>query len=163
MNDKIDNIKAAALRLDDIRKAVNERAKAGRNRWRRVVKSYALDLIEDHLLDDPNAVTSAAGVRSLLLNGAGNAERYSWGGCSIVYTTQIWARLLPPSWAARKEGADTLTKSEARRLVGALSSYWAAGNEKLRERRNALDIQAAAIADALDIIEYISFDIAKEA
>lgn len=163
MTNKIDNIKAAELKLDDIRKAVNVRVKNGRSRWRRVVKAYALDLLEDILVEEPNAVTSAGGVRALLLNGAADPAEFSWGGCSIVYTAQIWSRLLPPSWSAKKGNAHTLTKSEARRLVGALSSFWASGNGLARSRRNALDIQAAAIADALDIIESISFELAKEA
>lgn len=162
MKNKIEEIKTAPLRLSAIRDAIEERVQPGRRRWRRIVKEYASDLLEDILNEEPEAVTSVADVRALLLNGAGSPSKYSWGGCSIIYTVDIWRRLLPAGWAAKKGNTDTLTKTEAARLVGPLSTYWEAGNDLARNRRCALDIQAAAIADALDVIEYVAFDLARE-
>lgn len=162
MENKINKIKNAPLRLTAILEAVALQVQPGRRRWRRIVKAYAVDLLEDILNEEPETMTSAAGVRALLLNGAGSASKYSWGGCSIIATADIWRRLLPASRAARKANTDTLTRSEARRLVGPLSSYWEAGNDLARNRRSALDIQAAAIDDAIDVIEVIAFNLARE-
>lgn len=78
-----------------IEKAIKERKE--RSAWARGVKEYALELIDnlDNLDDDD--LTSFAMVSKALLNGASDWAQYSWGGCALIYNSDIAERLCTPS------------------------------------------------------------------
>lgn len=78
-----------------IEKAIKERKE--RSAWARGVKEYALELIDnlDNLDDDDLA--SFAMVSKALLNGASDWAQYSWGGCALIYDSDIAERLCTPS------------------------------------------------------------------
>lgn len=74
-------------------------ARHDRSAWDRGVTAYALDLLETF------ADTSAAELdRSALLNGASSWTEYSYGGCALIYDSDIAERLCTPSELKRKRG-----------------------------------------------------------
>lgn len=74
-------------------------AEKTRSAWSNGVKVYAAELLEDLAENARDAI--AEGDRSELfaamLNGASNWNNYSWGGCSLIYDSDIAVRLCTPS------------------------------------------------------------------
>lgn len=74
-----------------------------RSAWRRGVKEYALELaagLAENINSGwvtPEVLTDRKAARAAMLNGARDWSQYSWGGCSLVYDTDIAARLCTPS------------------------------------------------------------------
>ena len=74
-----------------------------RSAWTRGVKAYALELVEDleeaiaHGYFDADDLESPALLERQLLNGASSWDQYSWGGCSLIYNSDIAERLCTPS------------------------------------------------------------------
>lgn len=66
-----------------------------RSAWDRGVIAYTLDLIEE--LPEEELPQSRALLEKMLLNGAQSWDQYSWSGCSLIYDSQIAARLCSPS------------------------------------------------------------------
>ena len=74
-----------------------------RSAWDKGVSAYALELVEQlgeqigggyfEELD----LTESKKVRAALLNGAADWSQYSWGGCSLIYDSDIAERLCCPS------------------------------------------------------------------
>lgn len=74
-----------------------------RSAWNKGVTKYALELVEQ-LGEQINGgyfkeldLTEPKKVRAALLNGAVNWSQYSWGGCSLIYDSDIAERLCCPS------------------------------------------------------------------
>lgn len=71
-----------------------------RSAWGRGVYAYACDLI-DELREivrySPEALDNENLLRRALLNGASDWDQYSWGGCSLIYNSDIAERLCCPS------------------------------------------------------------------
>ena len=80
---------------NEIQKAIE--ATNPRSAWSKAVKSYALEL-----LDGLEGEFSAA----KLLNGAGNWNAYSYGGCALIYDAEIAERVCSPSELKRKRGGE---------------------------------------------------------
>lgn len=74
-------------------------AKRAGSTWRRAVKTYALELVEE-----AETPLTKETLRESLLNGAECWSQYSQGGCSLIYDADIAARLCPPSELKRKRG-----------------------------------------------------------
>lgn len=74
-----------------------------RSAWDRGLKVYALELLEE--LEEnvtggyvaPDALTDWRTLHGAMLNGAESWDRYSWGGCSLIYDADIAERLCTPS------------------------------------------------------------------
>lgn len=114
----------------------------GRSTWDRAVTVDALEMldnlsenIDDMIRDMSPAVAAAhvndllhdnAALKSVLLNGARNWTEYSWGGCALVYDSDIAAHYCTPS-ELRK------TRNGERRPNG---------------REEWLDVQARALSQA---------------
>lgn len=83
-----------------------------RSAWRRGVRVYALELLEEleehysggYVTDEVFADSKA--LEKALLNGADNWEQYSWGGCSLIYDSDIAERLCTPSELKRTRGGE---------------------------------------------------------
>lgn len=79
-----------------------------RSAWERGVKRYAILMVEDAgWAVDREHDGDWYGVDSLeelLLNGASDWSAYSWGGCALVYDTDIAELLCTPSELKRKRG-----------------------------------------------------------
>ena len=74
-----------------------------RSAWDKGVSAYALELVEQ-LGEQINGgyfeeldLTESKKVRAALLNGAADWSQYSWGGCSLIYDSDIAERLCCPS------------------------------------------------------------------
>ena len=74
-----------------------------RSAWDKGVTKYALELMEqlgeqinDGYFEELD-LTESKKVRAALLNGAANWSQYSWGGCSLIYNSDIAERLCSPS------------------------------------------------------------------
>ena len=74
-----------------------------RSAWNKGVTQYALEMVEQ-LSEQINGgyfeeldLTESKKVRAALLNGAANWSQYSWGGCSLIYNSDIAERLCCPS------------------------------------------------------------------
>ena len=92
--------------------------------WAKGVKLYAEELqafLQDEKLD---------ATKENLLNGASNWAEYSYGGCSLIYDTDIAERLCTPSELKRKRGGE---------LPPNTSENW-------------LDVQTRALAQACNMV-----------
>ena len=74
-----------------------------RSAWDKGVTQYALEMVEQ-LGEQINGgyfeelnLTDSKKVRAALLNGAADWSQYSWGGCSLIYDSDIAERLCCPS------------------------------------------------------------------
>ena len=77
-----------------------------RSAWSKGVKSYAIDLVDG--LDDCLNIT-----KEKLLNGARTWSEYSYGGCALIYDSDIAEALCSPSeLKARRGGEWQPNKSE---------------------------------------------------
>ena len=92
--------------------------------WAKGVKLYAEELQE--FLQDENLEAT----KENLLNGASNWTEYSYGGCSLIYDTDIAERLCTPSELKRKRGGE---------LPPNTSENW-------------LDVQTRALAQACNMV-----------
>lgn len=70
-------------------------ARRDRSAWDKAVTAYAFDILED--MDDAEEVTLENA-----LNGADDWDRYSLGGCSLIYDEDIAERVCTPSELKRK-------------------------------------------------------------
>ena len=83
--------------MNTINSAISARilATSPRSAWGRGVKTYALELLEG---------LEGEYTASALLNGAENWRAFSYGGCSLIYDSDIASRLSNPSEFKRKNG-----------------------------------------------------------
>jgi hypothetical protein len=102
--------------------------KAGRSAWSRGVKEYAFELVES--LEDGADLSNETLLRKALLNGAGDWQQYSEGGCALVYNADIAERLCSPSELKRCKG----------------------GERQPNSRENWLECQARALAQAAALV-----------
>ena len=79
--------------INELRTAIeNENASSA---WRKAVKSYALELIEE--MNGNDEFYGSPADKEALLNGADSWNQYSWGGCSLIYDADIAERTCSPS------------------------------------------------------------------
>ena len=110
------------------------RAMEENSAWKRAVKAYALELL-DNIPDNIERGPDTA-LRALLLNGAENWHQYSYGGCSLISDCDIAARVCTPSELRRTKNGErspnrtkTWLDVQARALTQAASKIRAAYNE----------------------------------
>lgn len=78
--------------------------------WSKGVEGYALDLVDELKesisggWNDMDVFKSDDLLNRALLNGAENWDQYSWGGCALIYDTDIAKALCSPSELARCNG-----------------------------------------------------------
>lgn len=76
-----------------------------RSAWAKGVKEYAFELVEDLDLDDDAEIVKDENLSTeILLKGAENWEKYSWGGSALIYDGDIAVRLCTPSELKRTDG-----------------------------------------------------------
>lgn len=69
--------------------------------WKRGVRAYALEMVEGA----DGELASVADLKKELLNGAANWREYSYGGCALIYDSEIAELLCSPSeYAKTREG-----------------------------------------------------------
>ena len=75
---------------------------AGRSAWSKGVHAYAVELVES--LADSDDLSNETLLEKAMLNGAGDWQQYSEGGCSLVYDADIAERVCSPSELKRVRG-----------------------------------------------------------
>ena len=115
----------------------NIRAEKDVSAWRRGVKAYALELV-DNLAEslrygsiEPDDLAAPKLVNRALLNGADDWRAYSWGGCALIYDGDIAERLCSPSELKKTRNGDLRPNS---------SEEW-------------LDVQARALGQAASMVK----------
>ena len=112
--------------VKELRAAIE--SEKARSAWERGKKEYALELIEE--MDDNAEFRGSPADKKELLNGADNWNQYSWGGCSLIYDTDIAERLCSPSELKKTRG----------------------GERRPNSREEWLDVQARALTQAANMI-----------
>lgn len=118
------------MTINNIRDAINNHS--ARSAWDKGVKLYALELIDqlEEAIDNgyffEDDLTAPRVLSRGLLNGAEDWSHYSWGGCSLIYDSQIAWRLCTPSGFVRTRDGERRTNS----------------------REEWLDVQARALSQA---------------
>ena len=109
---------------------INELEKRNdRSAWDKGVNIYAYELVE-FIETIPTDIKK---VETVLLNGAEDWSQYSWGGCSLIYDSDIAERLCTPSELKK-------TKN---------------GERRPNSREEWLDVQARALYQACNRIKCI--------
>lgn len=112
-----------------------------RSAWDKGVSVYALELVEqlgeqigggyfDELnLSEPKKVWAA------LLNGAADWSQYSWGGCSLIYDSDIAERLCCPSELKKTRNGERRPNSREEWLDTQARALFQAANRVCRHIR----------------------------
>ena len=119
----------------------------GRSAWRRGVINYAWELFdnieqrENWLGLNSDVEYKAAALDEIMLNGAQNWHEYSWGGCSLIYDSDIAQALCTPSELKRTDN----------------------GRRRPNSREVWLDVQARALFQAAHLIKSIAWRLNRKA
>lgn len=115
-----------------------------RSAWNKGVVNYAYDLannilncVGDNVFDPLNYDIKYRDVNCYAFNGAFSAQEYSYGGCALLYDTDIALLLCTPS--------------EYRRTHG--------GNLKPNKNETWLDVQARALFQAKELLKRIVMEV----
>ena len=136
-----------AITVNDIRESlVND---TQRSAWDKGVNAYALDLldqlkeaVEGGYFDMENLLAPRM-LRSALLNGAGSWSEYSWGGCSLIYDSDIANRLCTPSELKRTHSGERRPNSREEWLDTQARALFQAANRIVRRVRMLAEEAAA--------------------
>lgn len=118
-------------------------ARKDRSAWDKGVTVYALELVEQLAEGieggyiDADGLASQAMFRKALLNGADDWSAYSWGGCSLIYNSDIAERLCCPSELKRTRN----------------------GERRPNSREEWLDVQARALSQAEARVQRVMRDV----
>lgn len=112
-----------------------------RSAWDKGVTQYALELVEQ-LGEQINGgyfeeldLTEPKKVRAALLNGAVNWSQYSWGGCSLIYNSDIAERLCCPSELKKTRNGERRPNSREEWLDTQARALFQAANRVCRHIR----------------------------
>lgn len=90
------------MNVIDIIKVI-ESLPSERSAWRRGVREYAMDLLENLPL---SRLLTPENCRDVLLNGAVSWKEWAYGGWGLVYDCAIAERLCTPSELRKKRGGE---------------------------------------------------------
>lgn len=90
--------------INEIIEAINN--ENARSAWNKGVKEYAVMIIENFNDEDFKDVSTREELKKILLNGADNWYQYSYGGCALIYDTDIAETICTPSELKRKKGGE---------------------------------------------------------
>lgn len=112
-----------------------------RSAWDKGVSAYALELLEQ-LGEQINGgyfeelnLTESKKVRAALLNGAADWSQYSWGGCSLIYDSDIAERLCCPSELKKTRNGERRPNSREEWLDVQARALFQAANRVCRHIR----------------------------
>ena len=101
-----------------------------RSAWERGVVAYAESMLDEF---EPEEELHPRTVEKALLNGAPSWHDYSWGGCALIYDSDIAERLCSPSELRRSDN----------------------GRRRPNAREEWLDTQARACFQAAQLVKRI--------
>lgn len=116
---------------------------AGRSAWSRAVHTYAVELVES--LDSAADLSNETLLEKAILNGAGDWQQYSEGGCALVYDTDIAERVCSPSALKRCKGGERQPNARENWLECQARALWQAAALVLRAYRKAAAIEGGAL------------------
>lgn len=112
-----------------------------RSAWDKGVSAYALELVEQlgeqiggGYFDELN-LSEPKKVRAALLNGAADWSQYSWGGCSLIYDSDIAERLCCPSELKKTRNGERRPNSREEWLDVQARALYQAANRVCRHIR----------------------------
>ena len=112
-----------------------------RSAWDKGVTQYALEMVRQ-LGEQINGgyfeeldLTESKKVRAALLNGAANWSQYSWGGCSLIYNSDIAERLCSPSELKKTRNGERRPNSREEWLDTQARALFQAANRVCRHIR----------------------------
>lgn len=112
-----------------------------RSAWDKGVTQYALEMVEQ-LGEQINGgyfeeldLTESKKVRAALLNGAADWSQYSWGGCSLIYNSDIAERLCNPSELKKTRNGERRPNSREEWLDTQARALFQAANRVCRHIR----------------------------
>lgn len=112
-----------------------------RSAWDKGVTQYALEMVEQ-LGEQINGgyfeeldLTESKKVRAALLNGAADWSQYSWGGCSLIYDSDIAERLCSPSELKKTRNEERRPNSREEWLDTQARALFQAANRVCRHIR----------------------------
>lgn len=112
-----------------------------RSAWDKGVTQYALEMVEQ-LNEQINGgyfeeldLTESKKVRAALLNGAADWSQYSWGGCSLIYDSDIAERLGCPSELKKTRNGERRPNSREEWLDVQARALFQAANRVCRHIR----------------------------
>lgn len=105
----------------------NIESKIARSAWQQGVNLYAYELVESLDIPEENICTLK---EETLLNGSKDWIDYSYGGCALIYDSDIAERLCTKSELAKKKN----------------------GDNPPNKQENWLDVQARALLQAKNIV-----------
>lgn len=112
-----------------------------RSAWDKGVTAYALELVEqlDEQINDGYFeeldLTESKKVWAALLNGAADWSQYSWGGCSLIYDSDIAERLCCPSELKKTRNGERRPNSREEWLDTQARALFQAANRVCRHIR----------------------------
>ena len=120
-----------------------------RSAWDKGVTAYALDLLDglQESIDcgtlDSADLIAPKDLHKALLNGAGSWSEYSWGGCSLIYDSDIAERLCTPSELKRTRSGERRPNSREEWLDTQARALFQAANRIVRRVRMLAEEAAA--------------------
>lgn len=131
----------------------NIRAEKDTSAWRRGVKAYALELV-DNLAEslryggiEPDDLAAPKLANRALLNGAEDWRAYSWGGCSLCYDGDIAERLCTPSELKKTRKGERRPNSSEEWLDVQARALWQASSMVKRAVRDLVASGALECAE----------------
>lgn len=121
-----------------------------RSAWDKGVTVYALEMVDEmveqleesarggYIADD---LLAPRMLRKALLNGADDWSAYSWGGCSLIYNSDIAARLCCPSELKRTRNGERRPNSREEWLDTQARALFQAANRVYKALRSAQEVQ----------------------
>lgn len=134
--------------FNEAHNSIIEDKSGNRSAWGRGVTAYALELldsIEEAIkggwlpLDE---LETAKGRKAAMLNGASDWDQFSWGGCSLIYDSDIAERLCTPSELKRTRGGELRPNPREEWLDTQARALNQAANRASRALRQALEKRA---------------------
>jgi len=119
--------------INEIRNAIDNIRT--RSAWSAGVKTYADEILDNIATAEAEhrinmAIATRHDLETAALNGADNWNVYSWGGCSLIYNSDIAATLCTPSELKRTRN----------------------GERRPNSREEWLDVQARALYQAYKMV-----------
>lgn len=126
-------IKLTLTRIGGARRALKGRK--DRSAWDKGVTQYALNLLdelEERIREGyiSKEETNRKLVEKALLNGADSWHQYSWGGCALIYDSDIAETLCNPSELKKRMGGGFATQRR-RGMVGRTGKGFAPSGKPL--------------------------------
>lgn len=118
-----------------------------RSAWDKGVTVYALEMVEQLTEADEGGYIDAEGLttprmlRKALLNGADDFSAYSRGGGSLIYNSDIAARLCCPSELKRTRNGERRPNSREEWLDTQARALFQAANRVYKAVRDAQEVQ----------------------